>query len=38
MNTIIIDFYAYVCYSGFKLDEKQKPSKTKIKMEFEEMT
>ena len=37
MSTFIIDFCAYVCYSGFKLD-KYKNKQNKNKMEFEEMT
>ena len=31
MSTLIIDFYAYVCYSGFKLDEKTKTKQNKNK-------
>ena len=37
MSTFIIDFYAYVCYSGLKLD-KYKNKQNKNKKELEEMT
>ena len=29
MSTFVIDFYAYVCYSGFKLDKYKNQAKQK---------
>jgi len=38
MSTFIIDFYAYVCYSGFKLDKYKKQAKQKQKRSLRKMT